>query len=64
MQSLRGWRFVCAGTEAGVAPDPNWSTGYNKGGNPESDMFNPGESDTTLQNVQPPPFPCCALASP
>ena len=38
------------GTEAGVAPDPNWSTGYNKGGDPNSDMFNPGESDTTLQN--------------
>ena len=38
------------GTEAGVAPDPNWSTGYQKGGDPNSDMFNPGESDTTLQN--------------
>lgn len=38
------------GTEAGVAPDPNWSTGYNKGGDPNSDMFAPGESDTTLQN--------------
>jgi hypothetical protein len=24
--------------------------GFNKGGSPTSDMFNPGESDTTLQN--------------
>ena len=38
------------GTEAGVAPDPNWSSGFNKGGDPTSDMFCPGESDTTLQN--------------
>ena len=38
------------GTEAGVAPDPNWSSGFNKGGDPASDMFCPGESDTTLQN--------------
>eukprot|EP01052_Picozoa_sp_SAG31_P002940 SAG31_NODE_107_length_24865_cov_17.973593_9_plen_344_part_00 len=38
------------GTEAGVAPDPTWSTGFNKGGDPNSDMFCPGESDTTLQN--------------
>ena len=38
------------GTEAGVAPDPNWSSGFNKGGDPASDMFCPSESDTTLQN--------------
>ena len=38
------------GTEAGVAPDPNWSTGFNKGGSPTSDTWLPSESDTTLQN--------------
>ncbi len=39
------------GTEAGVAPDPNWSTGDGDGGgNPDSPVFNPAECDTTLQN--------------
>jgi len=38
------------GTEAGTAPDPNWSTGFNKGGDPTSDTFCPAEADTTLQN--------------
>lgn len=38
------------GTEAGVAPDPNWSTGFTNGGDPTSDMFCPSECDTTLQN--------------
>ncbi len=39
------------GTEAGAAPDPNWSTGTtNDGGDPDSPVFNPGECDTTLQN--------------
>ena len=30
--------------QAGIAPDPNWSSGFNKGGDPTSDMFCPGES--------------------
>lgn len=38
------------GTEAGEAPDPNWSTGFTDGGDPTSDAFCPGECDTTLQN--------------
>ena len=39
------------GTEAGVAPDPTWSTGEGDGsGNPDSPVFNPAECDTTLQN--------------
>ena len=38
------------GTEAGVAPDPNWSTGVtNDGGQPDGDLFCPAECDTTLQ---------------
>ena len=37
------------GTEAGVAPDPTWSTGYSGGGDPDSDIFQPAEADTTLQ---------------
>lgn len=38
------------GTEMGVAPDPNWSTGTgNDGGDPDSPFFNPAECDTTLQ---------------
>ena len=38
------------GTEMGVAPDPNWSTGNGDGGDPHSPYFNPAECDTTLQN--------------
>ena len=38
------------GTEAGAAPDPTWSTGYSKGGDPDSDIYQPAEADTTLQN--------------
>ena len=39
------------GTEAGVAPDPCWSTGTAVGGgDPNSTVWNPAESDTTLQN--------------
>jgi len=39
------------GTEMGVAPDPNWSTGVTSdGGDPDSLIFNPAECDTTLQN--------------
>ena len=38
------------GTEAGTAPDPNWSTGYSKGGDPDANIYQPGECDTTLQN--------------
>jgi alpha-L-fucosidase len=39
------------GTEAGVAPDPCWSTGEKSGaGDPNSTVWNPGEADTTLQN--------------
>ncbi|CAF1138396.1 unnamed protein product [Rotaria sordida] len=38
------------GTEMGVAPDPNWSTGItNDGGDPNSPIFCPAECDTTLQ---------------
>ncbi|CAF1178087.1 unnamed protein product [Adineta steineri] len=38
------------GTEMGVAPDPNWSTGItNDGGDPDSSVFCPAECDTTLQ---------------
>ena len=38
------------GTEAGEAPDPNWSTGVtNDGGYPGSPYFCPAECDTTLQ---------------
>ncbi|CAF1487349.1 unnamed protein product, partial [Adineta steineri] len=38
------------GTEMGVAPDPNWSTGVtNDGGDPDSSVFCPAECDTTLQ---------------
>ena len=38
------------GTEMGVAPDPNWSTGTaDGGGDPNSPVFNPAECDTTLQ---------------
>jgi alpha-L-fucosidase len=38
------------GTEMGVAPDPNWSTGAtNDGGNPDSPVYCPAECDTTLQ---------------
>ena len=38
------------GTEAGVAPDPCWSTGVHGAGDPNSSLWNPAESDTTLQN--------------
>jgi hypothetical protein len=39
------------GTEFGVAPDPNWSTGVTyDGGDPDSPIFCPGECDTTLQS--------------
>jgi alpha-L-fucosidase len=39
------------GTEMGVAPDPNWSTGVtNDGGDPDSPIFCPAECDTTLQS--------------
>lgn len=39
------------GTEAGVAPDPNWSTGTDDGpGDADSPVFCPSECDTTLQN--------------
>ncbi|UJR24914.1 hypothetical protein I4U23_006278 [Adineta vaga] len=39
------------GTEMGVAPDPNWSTGITEdGGDPDSPIFCPAECDTTLQN--------------
>jgi len=38
------------GTEAGQAPDPNWSTGDGDGGgDPNSTNWNPAECDTTLQ---------------
>jgi alpha-L-fucosidase len=38
------------GTEMGVAPDPDWSTGVtNDGGDPDSPVFCPAECDTTLQ---------------
>lgn len=38
------------GTEAGEAPDANWSTGVtNDGGNPNSPYFCPAECGTTLQ---------------
>lgn len=40
------------GTEMGVAPDPNWSTGTGDGGgDPNSPVFNPAECDTTLQTT-------------
>ncbi len=39
------------GTEMGIAPDPNWSTGItNDGGDPDSAIFCPAECDTTLQS--------------
>ena len=38
------------GTEAGVAPEADWSTGFSGGGDPASTLFQPAESDTTLQN--------------
>ncbi|CAF1021179.1 unnamed protein product [Adineta ricciae] len=39
------------GTEMGIAPDPNWSTGVtNDGGDPDSPIFCPAECDTTLQD--------------
>ncbi len=39
------------GTEMGIAPDPNWSTGTtNDGGDPDSPIFCPAECDTTLQS--------------
>ena len=39
------------GTEAGIAPDPTWSTGVSYGaGNPNSTVWDPAECDTTLQN--------------
>jgi hypothetical protein len=37
------------GNEWGHAPDPNWSTGTNAGGDPDSPIFSPAECDTTLQ---------------
>ena len=38
------------GTEAGTAPDPCWSAGYANGGDPNSNVYQPAEADTTLQN--------------
>ncbi|XP_062507751.1 uncharacterized protein LOC134184152 isoform X2 [Corticium candelabrum] len=38
------------GTEAGRAPDPNWSTGESGGGDSDSSVWCPAECDTTLQN--------------
>lgn len=38
------------GTEAGTAPASDWSTGYTGGGDPDADIFQPAECDTTLQN--------------
>ncbi|XP_065833189.1 uncharacterized protein [Oscarella lobularis] len=38
------------GTEAGRAPDPNWSTGTSGGGDPSSTVWCPAECDTTLQD--------------
>ncbi|CAF4400930.1 unnamed protein product [Rotaria sp. Silwood2] len=47
--SLNSARWI--GTEMGIAPDPNWSTGItNDGGDPNSSIFCPAECDTTLQN--------------
>ncbi|CAF3890931.1 unnamed protein product [Rotaria sp. Silwood1] len=37
------------GNELGHAPDPNWSTGLENGGDPNSPIFIPAECDTTLQ---------------
>ena len=37
------------GNEFGHAPDPNWSTGLEGGGDPNSPFFVPAECDTTLQ---------------
>ena len=37
------------GNEYGHAPDPNWSTGLDGGGDPDSPIFSPAECDTTLQ---------------
>ena len=37
------------GNEFGHAPDPNWSTGTDGGGDPNSSFFCPPECDTTLQ---------------
>eukprot|EP00040_Diaphanoeca_grandis_P019203 m.101217 g.101217 ORF g.101217 m.101217 type:complete len:689 (-) comp27315_c0_seq1:283-2349(-) len=38
------------GTERGIAPDPDWSTGFTNGGDPNAQIFQPAECDTTLQN--------------
>lgn len=38
------------GTEAGAADYPNWSTGPDGGGDPNSPYWCPAEVDTTLQN--------------
>jgi alpha-L-fucosidase len=38
------------GTEAGVAPYPNWCTGSTGQGDPNSNAWVPAEIDTTLQN--------------
>mmetsp|Transcript_35609 Transcript_35609/g.63321 ORF Transcript_35609/g.63321 Transcript_35609/m.63321 type:complete len:467 (+) Transcript_35609:39-1439(+) len=38
------------GNEGGNAPIPDWSTGYANGGDPNADIFQPTEADTTLQN--------------
>jgi alpha-L-fucosidase len=46
-----GGNLRWVGTEAGRAPDPCWSTSYGSGaGDPNSTVWNPAESDTTLQN--------------
>jgi alpha-L-fucosidase len=46
--TLNAARWI--GTEMGVAPDPNWSTGMKDGGgDPNSTVFCPAECDTTLQ---------------
>ncbi len=37
------------GNEQGNAPEPNWSTGTDGGGDPNSTIFCPAECDTTLK---------------
>ncbi len=39
------------GTESGSADYPNWSTGPDGGGDPDSPYWCPAEVDTTLQNA-------------
>ena len=38
------------GTESGQAPQDTWSAGYSGAGDPASDIYQPSEADTTLQN--------------